>query len=75
MTTVQTNTTSRTLALIIDPRHTATLGADFRHPVGTLLLDASTNYYYRPFADPGGEVNWNTRDGRRTVGVSLDVKF
>jgi iron complex outermembrane receptor protein len=111
------------------PKHTATLGADFRHPIGTLLLDASANYYYRsetqydaansysvqdaygtlgasiglgadsgawraavfvrnalderfhaaiiglPFADPGGEVNWNTRDGRRTVGVSLDVKF
>ncbi len=28
-----------------------------------------------PFADPGATVNWNTREGRRTVGVSLEVVF
>ncbi|WP_226016773.1 TonB-dependent receptor [Novosphingobium sp. FKTRR1] len=28
-----------------------------------------------PFADAGGEVNWLTREGRRTVGANLQVKF
>ena len=28
-----------------------------------------------PFANPGGEVNWETREGRRTVGVQLSGKF
>ena len=28
-----------------------------------------------PFSDPGGYVNWNTREGRRTVGVSGEVRF
>jgi iron complex outermembrane recepter protein len=28
-----------------------------------------------PFAQPGGTVNWQTRDGRRTVGVSLEARF
>ena len=28
-----------------------------------------------PFADAGGEVNWNTREARRTVGVSIEGKF
>ncbi len=28
-----------------------------------------------PFSDPGGEVNWLTREGRRTVGVSAEMKF
>jgi iron complex outermembrane recepter protein len=112
------------------PKNSATLGADFRQPIGaSLLLDAGVNYYYRsevyydvanslslqggygivgaklgigsangkwrvgafirnagdkrfqsaviglPFADAGGEVNWNTRDGRRTAGISIEAKF
>lgn len=28
-----------------------------------------------PFSDPGGEVNWATREGRRTVGVSGELRF
>jgi iron complex outermembrane receptor protein len=28
-----------------------------------------------PFSDPGGRVNWMTREGRRTVGVSADLRF
>ncbi|NBC38139.1 TonB-dependent receptor [Novosphingobium sp. FSY-8] len=28
-----------------------------------------------PFADAGGEVNWLTREGRRTIGVSAEMKF
>ncbi len=28
-----------------------------------------------PFSDPGGEVNWLSREGRRTLGVSAQVKF
>jgi iron complex outermembrane receptor protein len=28
-----------------------------------------------PFADNGGEVNWLTREGRRTIGVSATAKF
>jgi iron complex outermembrane recepter protein len=28
-----------------------------------------------PFSDPGGEVNWLTREGRRTIGVSAGMKF
>lgn len=28
-----------------------------------------------PFAPPGGAVNWNTRDGRRTIGGQLAVRF
>jgi len=28
-----------------------------------------------PFADAGGEVNWLTREGRRTVGGSIELKF
>jgi iron complex outermembrane recepter protein len=28
-----------------------------------------------PFADPGGVVNWSTRDGRRTVGMSVEANF
>lgn len=28
-----------------------------------------------PFADAGGEVNWLTREGRRTVGGSVEMKF
>ncbi|WP_295638254.1 TonB-dependent receptor [Novosphingobium sp.] len=28
-----------------------------------------------PFADAGGEVNWNTREGRRTVGGSVQFSF
>lgn len=28
-----------------------------------------------PFAPPGGVVNWNTRDARRTVGVTAGLKF
>jgi len=28
-----------------------------------------------PFTTPGGAVNWNTRDGRRTLGVQLSGKF
>jgi len=28
-----------------------------------------------PFADAGGEVNWLTREGRRTVGVNFAAKF
>lgn len=28
-----------------------------------------------PFADPGGLVNWNTRDGRRTIGGSAEIRF
>ncbi|MBB3957585.1 TonB-dependent receptor [Novosphingobium sediminicola] len=28
-----------------------------------------------PFADAGGEVNWLTREGRRTIGVSATAKF
>jgi iron complex outermembrane recepter protein len=28
-----------------------------------------------PFADAGGEVNWLTREGRRTLGVSAELKF
>lgn len=28
-----------------------------------------------PFADPGGEVNWLTREGRRTLGISAELKF
>ncbi|MCC7411972.1 MAG: TonB-dependent receptor [Gammaproteobacteria bacterium] len=112
------------------PKNSATLGADYRQPVGgSLLVDGAVNYYYRsgvyydvanslsyqssygivganvglgaaggawrvavfvrnaldkrfhaaviglPFADAGGEVNWNTRDGRRTVGVSVEARF
>lgn len=28
-----------------------------------------------PFSDPGGEVNWLAREGRRTLGVSLQAEF
>ena len=28
-----------------------------------------------PFTDPDGTVNWNTREGRRTIGGSLEVRF
>lgn len=28
-----------------------------------------------PFTNPGGVMNWNTRDGRRTVGISAEVRF
>jgi len=28
-----------------------------------------------PFSDPGGEVNWLSREGRRTIGVSAQIKF
>lgn len=28
-----------------------------------------------PFTTPGGAVNWNTRDGRRTLGVQLSGRF
>ncbi|MGE8136172.1 hypothetical protein ACQKO5_21475, partial [Novosphingobium subterraneum] len=28
-----------------------------------------------PFADAGGAVNWLTREGRRTLGASLEAKF
>ena len=28
-----------------------------------------------PFADAGGEVNWRTREGQRTLGLSAQVKF
>ena len=28
-----------------------------------------------PFADPGGEVNWLTREGRRTIGGSVEFRF
>jgi iron complex outermembrane receptor protein len=28
-----------------------------------------------PFAGTGGVMNWNTRDGRRTVGVSAEARF
>ena len=28
-----------------------------------------------PFSDPGGEVNWLTREGRRTTGVTFAAKF
>ncbi|MFD1786153.1 TonB-dependent receptor [Sphingomonas floccifaciens] len=28
-----------------------------------------------PFTTPGGVVNWNTRDGRRTLGVQLSGRF
>jgi iron complex outermembrane receptor protein len=28
-----------------------------------------------PFTNPGGVMNWNTRDGRRTVGVSVSARF
>jgi len=28
-----------------------------------------------PFSDPGGEVNWLTREGRRTIGVNATAKF
>jgi iron complex outermembrane recepter protein len=28
-----------------------------------------------PFTAPGGVVNWNTRDARRTIGVTVGVKF
>lgn len=28
-----------------------------------------------PFTNPGGVMNWHTRDGRRTVGVSAEVRF
>ena len=29
----------------------------------------------QPFAPPGGVVNWNTRDARRTLGVTVGMKF
>ena len=28
-----------------------------------------------PFADPGGEVNWLAREGRRTIGASIEARF
>lgn len=28
-----------------------------------------------PFSDPGGEVNWLVREGRRTIGASIQAKF
>jgi iron complex outermembrane receptor protein len=28
-----------------------------------------------PFSNPGATVNWETRDGRRTVGVSIESHF
>jgi len=28
-----------------------------------------------PFADAGGEVNWLTREGRRTLGINATAKF
>lgn len=28
-----------------------------------------------PFSDPGGEVNWLSREGRRTLGASAQFKF
>ncbi|MFM6854694.1 MAG: TonB-dependent receptor domain-containing protein, partial [Sphingopyxis sp.] len=112
------------------PKYSATFGADFNHPVGdALVVDASTNIYYRsrvqydvgnaisyqpgyytigatfgigaqdrswhvgvfarnlmdtrfhtaviglPFSDAGGEVNWLSLEGRRTVGVTADMRF
>jgi iron complex outermembrane receptor protein len=29
----------------------------------------------QPFAPPGGVVNWNTRDARRSVGLTAAFKF
>lgn len=112
------------------PKHSLVLGANVAQPIGeSLVLDASTDVYYRsrvqytvgnplaaqsgyttvglnlglgdadgawrigvfarnvfnekfhaavitlPFNDAGGYVNWNTREGRRTVGVSAQAKF
>jgi iron complex outermembrane receptor protein len=28
-----------------------------------------------PFSDPGGRVNWLTREGRRTIGASAELRF
>ena len=28
-----------------------------------------------PFSDPGGAVNWLSREGRRTIGVSAETTF
>jgi len=28
-----------------------------------------------PFSDPGGYVNWMTREGMRTIGASAEIKF
>lgn len=28
-----------------------------------------------PFSDPGGRVNWLTREGRRTLGISAEMRF
>jgi len=54
--------------------------ADGRWRVGVFarnLLDQRfhTAVIGLPFSDPGGEVNWLTREGRRTLGVTAELKF
>lgn len=61
----------------------ATVGfgdADDKWRVAAFVRNATDERFHAaviglPFADAGGEVNWNTREGRRTVGVSVEAKF
>ncbi len=54
--------------------------ADGKWRVAAFVRNAGNRHFQAaviglPFADAGGEVNWNTRDARRTAGVSIEAKF
>lgn len=57
------------------------LGApDGKWRVAAFVRNAAARHFQAaviglPFADAGGEVNWNTREARRTAGVSIEAKF
>lgn len=54
--------------------------ADSKLRVGLFVRNLADKHFSSgllslPFANPGGVVNWETREGRRTVGVSIEGKF
>ncbi|MEQ6332290.1 TonB-dependent receptor domain-containing protein [Sphingobium sp. MK2] len=54
--------------------------ADGRWRVGMFVRNLLDQRFHSavitlPFSDPGGYVNWLTREGRRTIGVSAEMKF
>ena len=54
--------------------------ADGSWRVGAFVRNAFDKRFHAaviglPFADAGGVVNWNTREGRRVAGVSVEAKF
>ena len=54
--------------------------ADGRWRVGAFARNLLNKHFVAaviglPFSDPGGEVNWLTREGQRTVGASLQYHF